>query len=140
MLSQGSPPQITFATVFFNLHSTTNQIHRLTVSVNNTTTFSGSQIFPLLSRSRGREDERPWERGCTQYLFVFSEENVLPVHVIPARFVRQVAYISQFLFFKLSYNCRVKFREKFLVFHKWCFTTAAFSSLLQAEEDHLQKK
>lgn len=106
-----------------------------------------SQVSPLNSRCRegeggggGKGDERPWERCCIHYLFVLSEENVLPVHVIPARFVRQVAYISQFLFFKLSYNCRVKFREKFLVFHKWCFTTAAFSSLLQAEEDHLQKK
>lgn len=105
MFSQGSPLQITFATVFqFVLHYESN-----------------SQV----------------DCFYIQYLFVLSEENMLPVHVIPARFVRQVAYISQFLFFKLSYKCRVKFREKFLVFHKWCFTTAAFSSLFEAEEEHL---
>ena len=30
------------------------------------TSFPGSLLFPPLSRSRGREEERPWERCCAR--------------------------------------------------------------------------
>ena len=77
------------------------------------------------------------EKQLYPYLFVLREEDVLPVHVVPARFVRQVTHISQFLFFKLPHEVRIQLGEQFLVFYQRCFTATTISSLFQAEKEYL---
>ena len=75
-----------------------------------------------------------------QYLSILSSEHVLPVQVFSVRFVRQVAHILKFFFFKLSYDFRIYSGQNVAVFSQWCFASTAITWLFQAEKENLMKE
>ena len=61
------------------------------------TSFAGSLFFPSLEREKGREEERPWERG-------WHNTRVPNVYNLINQDLEVLDLVSRFSFSKLSYR------------------------------------